>query len=95
MRHVSVVLVTALFGYFSQDCVTGDPGASTPPAPKNVFYADPIKGSTSKGDGTKAKPWGSLESIIDARLINGGDPTIGKVHANDLIYLMTGNHGSA
>ena len=93
-RLILIALSASLFEASSGGGAKGDPGASTPAAPKKIFYADPIKGSTSKGNGTKAKPWGSLESIVDAKLINGSVLTEGKVHANDVIYLMTGNHGS-
>lgn len=93
-RRVSISLVTAVLVAVTLNIAAGDPGAATPPAPKKTFYADPVKGSTSKGDGSKAKPWGSLQSIVEAKLINGSDVNKGKVHAGDLIYLMTGNHGS-
>jgi len=93
-RLILIVLSASLFEALFGGSATADPGASTPAAPKKIFYADPIKGSTSKGNGTKAKPWGSLESIVQAKLINGSVLTEGKVHANDVIYLMSGNHGS-
>ena len=71
-----------------------DPGASTPAAPKKIYYADPINGSSLKGLGTKAKPWGSFQSIVEAKMIDGSDLSKGKVRAGDVIYLMNGNHGS-
>ena len=58
-----------------------------------MFYCDPINGNTKTGDGSKASPWGSLESVIKARLVNGADPTRGKIHAGDTIRLMSGDHG--
>ena len=68
-------------------------GAGTPKKPVHVYYSDPIKGSMN-GDGSKSRPWGSLSSIVSARLINGQDNASGVVHAGDLIYLMSGYHGS-
>ena len=67
-------------------------GAGTPKAPVHVFYSDPVNGKMS-GDGSRAKPWGSIQQIVAARLINGQDKTSGKVHAGDLLYLLNGNHG--
>ncbi len=68
-------------------------GCSTPKRPVHIFYSDPIKGSMN-GDGSQARPWGSLASIIAANLINGQDKSSGVVHAGDLIYLFSGDHGS-
>ncbi|MEI8018770.1 MAG: right-handed parallel beta-helix repeat-containing protein [Schlesneria sp.] len=68
-------------------------GCATPKRPVHVYYADPIKGSM-KGDGSYSRPWGSLASIINANLINGQDNSSGVVHAGDLIYLLTGDHGN-
>ncbi|WP_373649327.1 MULTISPECIES: hypothetical protein [unclassified Schlesneria] len=65
-----------------------------------VWYLDPEKGSTpvnardlKKGDGSKENPWGTWESVVNARLINGSNPSKGKIHAGDTIRLRTGNHG--
>ena len=93
-RQILAILVTSTIATAPVRNAVGDPGASKPAAPKKVYYADPIKGSTSKGNGTKARPWGSLETVVAAKLINGSDLSKGKVHAGDLIYLMTGNHGT-
>lgn len=57
------------------------------------YYCDPIKGDTKAGDGTAAKPWGTLESVCAAKLIHTSDATKGKVHAGDTIKLRSGNHG--
>ncbi|WP_373649018.1 right-handed parallel beta-helix repeat-containing protein [Schlesneria sp. DSM 10557] len=57
-----------------------------------VFYCDPIKGSSS-GDGSRSRPWGTLEAVVKARLVNGADPAKGAVHAGDTIKLMSGDHG--
>jgi hypothetical protein len=69
-------------------------------ATADVFYCDPVNGSTpttskdvGKGDGTQEKPWGTFESVIKARLINGADRTKAKIHAGDTVKLLTGNHG--
>ncbi|WP_373651892.1 hypothetical protein [Schlesneria sp. DSM 10557] len=91
-RQVSTILMAALVALVNSGAIAG-PGASTPAAPRKVFFADPSKGSTTKGDGSAKKPWGSLQSIIDANLIDGRARSNGKVGPGDLIYLMSGNHG--
>ena len=58
-----------------------------------MFYCDPINGDTKAGDGSKASPWGSFESVIKARYVNGIDSTKGRIHAGDTIKLMSGDHG--
>ncbi len=65
---------------------------AAPKAPAHIFYVDPIKG-TNAGDGSQIKPWHTLAEVVNAKLINGEDPTKGVVHAGDAIYLMNGNHG--
>lgn len=64
------------------------------------WYCDPVNGSTptspkdvGKGDGSRERPWGSFESVIKAKLINGSDSTKAKVHAGDTIKLLGGDHG--
>ena len=94
LEQVLIVLMSAAFATANLSSAMGDPGASTPSAPKKIYYADPVKGSTATGLGTKTRPWGTLESIVDAKLIDGSDLDKGKVHAGDVIYLMNGNHGS-
>lgn len=69
-----------------------DIGSAIPNPPINSFYVDPVNGADS-GDGSQTNPWKTLQAVIKAGLINGQDPTKGKVHAGDIIYLMTGNHG--
>jgi hypothetical protein len=64
----------------------------TLPEPQ-IFYIDPLNGS-STGDGSRTKPWRTLEAVFAAKLINGEDRTQGTVHAGDLVYLLSGNHGS-
>lgn len=76
-------------------------GAAAPPEKAPVtWYCDPVNGSTpanakdtGKGDGSKENPWGTFESIIRLRLVNGADPTKGQIHAGDTIKLMSGDHG--
>jgi hypothetical protein len=68
-------------------------GSIAPSPPKNEFYIDPEKGSP-KGNGSKANPWRTLAEVVQAGLINGTDSPKGVVHAGDIVYLMTGNHGS-
>jgi len=57
------------------------------------WYCDPIDGDTKTGNGSQGLPWGSFESVIKARLINGADSTKGKIHAGDTVKLMSGDHG--
>ena len=68
-------------------------GPGTPKAPLHVFYADPIYGSMN-GDGSKSRPWSTLQAVVAAGLINGRSQASGAVHAGDLIYLLNGEHGS-
>ncbi|MEI8018768.1 MAG: right-handed parallel beta-helix repeat-containing protein [Schlesneria sp.] len=68
-------------------------GSAVPKRPVHIFYIDPVKGSMN-GDGSSARPWSTLQAVWAAGLINGANKTTGAVHAGDLIYLMTGNHGS-
>ena len=68
-------------------------GCAVPKRPVHIYYSDPINGSMN-GDGSLARPWGALANVIAAHLINGQDKTTGVVHAGDLIYLFSGDHGS-
>ena len=68
-------------------------GSAVPKRPVHIFYIDPVKGSMN-GDGSSARPWSTLQAALAAGLINGANKTTGAVHAGDLIYLMTGEHGS-
>ena len=68
-------------------------GCAVPAAPAHAFYVDPIHGSMS-GDGSQAHPWHTLAEVMAANLVNGKNPSLGKVHAGDIIYLMSGNHGN-
>jgi Right handed beta helix region len=73
---------------------TGKPiGSAVPKRPLHIYYADPINGSMN-GDGSAARPWSTLSAVIAANLINGQDKTSGVVHAGDLLYLLSGHHGS-
>ena len=67
-------------------------GSATVKRAAHIFYIDPVKGSVN-GDGSSSLPWRTLEGVLQANLINGQDNSSGVVHARDLIYLMTGNHG--
>jgi hypothetical protein len=69
------------------------PGADTPKAPLKIFYIDPVNGSMN-GDGSLTRPWTTLQDVYLAKLINGEDNTSGAVHAGDMIYLLSGNHGT-
>ncbi len=60
----------------------------------HVFYIDPVHGSKN-GDGSAAQPWRTLQEVVDTKLFSGDNPTIGKIHAGDTVYLMSGNHGAA
>lgn len=59
----------------------------------NTFYCDPMLGNTKTGDGSKAKPWGSLQEVYAAKYFNGQDNT-GKIKSGDTVYLLNGNHGA-
>ncbi|MBF8149109.1 right-handed parallel beta-helix repeat-containing protein [Winogradskyella sp. F6397] len=48
------------------------------------FYCDPINGNTNN-DGSKANPWGSLESVFEKGI---------EFKAGDVIFLLSGNHGN-
>ncbi len=80
-------------GFSSQSTTGNTIGAATPNKPVHVYYSDPVKG-TKNGDGSAARPWGSLSSMISQGLINGQDNTTGVVHAGDLVYLLSGDHGT-
>ena len=67
-------------------------GCAVPKRPVHIYYADPVNGSMS-GDGSAARPWSTLSAVVNANLINGQDKTTGVVHAGDLLYLMSGDHG--
>ena len=71
----------------------GTIGCAVPKRPVHIYYSDPINGSMN-GDGSLARPWGALADVIAAHLINGQDKTSGVVHAGDLIYLFSGDHGN-
>ncbi|SDG78306.1 right-handed parallel beta-helix repeat-containing protein [Winogradskyella thalassocola] len=47
------------------------------------FYCDPVNGN-SNNDGSKANPWGSLESVFEKGI---------EFKAGDAIFLLSGNHG--
>src|SRR5271154_2201519 len=84
-------------------------GCPAPPPPTgNAWYVDPVNGSMS-GDGSAAHPWHTLAEVVNAHLISsqtrgGGSPTYstplqplnpkGVIKPGDVIYLMSGNHGS-
>jgi hypothetical protein len=69
--------------------ITLGPAVTAP----SVFYVDPINGSLD-GDGSRLKPWRTFAEVVGKKLINGEDSTKGVVHAGDVIYLLSGNHGS-
>lgn len=80
----------------SGSATTRDVGVSINTSPLSApheFYIDSVNGNSS-GDGSAARPWASLQDVIDAKLISGNDPSKGKIHAGDTIYLMSGNYGS-
>ena len=68
-------------------------GCAVPNPPVNTFYVDPVNGSMS-GDGSRQHPWHTLAEVMAANLVNGQNGKLGKVHAGDIIYLMSGNHGN-
>jgi hypothetical protein len=51
------------------------------------FYVDPAAGAAS-GDGSAAKPWQTLEAVVQAGHFGKA------IHAGDTVWLKTGYHGS-
>ena len=95
-RMLGLLLFIPLIGVLAQE----GPPPESDVAVGQTFYCDPVHGSTpvnaketGKGDGSKEKPWGTFESLIKLRLVNGADPSKGKIHAGDTIKLMSGDHG--
>ncbi len=84
-------------------------GFTALPAAAKVFYVDPNVGS-AQGDGSAAKPWRTIQEVIDAKWVEtrgwdalpykaGGSKLIAKnagapIHAGDTIYLRSGFHGA-
>jgi len=72
--------------------------AGSPPPTGAQFYVDPVSGSAT-GDGSAARPWRTLEEVVNARLIetrdqsgavvNGGAP----IKAGATVWLRSGYHG--
>ncbi len=78
------------------------------PAVAADFYVDPVNGSAA-GDGSKQKPWKTLEAVVAANLIESqkwetlpyaaGAKLVAKnagapVHAGDTLWLASGYHGA-
>ena len=57
------------------------------------WFCDPVNGDTKNGDGSKDKPFGTLQSVFKAQFVNGADRKKGRIHAGDAIRLFPGNHG--
>lgn len=99
-RTIFLLLVVPL-SMLASDLLPVDDDGTEPIEPVGqAWYCDPINGVTpttpkdaALGDGSKERPWGTLESVIKRRLVNGADATKGKIHAGDTIKLMSGNHG--
>ena len=91
-RSVAIAFVCVM-ACASRDAEAVTIGSAVPNKPVHIFYIDPVKGSMN-GDGSQSRPWSTLEAVLNANLINGQDRASGVVHAGDLIYLMTGNHGN-
>lgn len=65
-----------------------------------TFYCDPVGGSTTEGNGSLANPWGTLQSVFGAGLIQRRkyedgqiDNASAPVGSGDTIRLLTGYHG--
>jgi parallel beta-helix repeat protein len=63
---------------------TGGTGGGT--STGATFYADPVNGSAA-GDGSSARPWGSIQEVIAAGHLGT------RVHAGDRVLLRSGYHG--
>ena len=51
------------------------------------FYVDPATGAAT-GDGSMAKPWQTLEAVVQAGQFGKA------IHAGDTVWLLTGYHGA-
>ena len=82
-------------------------GCSVPSGSYNhTYYVDPVNGSMSN-NGSEAAPWHTLAEVVNNGLVSTQMYTVpystgsalvphnptGVVHAGDLIYLLSGNHG--
>lgn len=85
--------VATAWASIGADLSTLRSGCAVPNPPVNAFYVDPVHGSMS-GDGSSQHPWHTLAEVMAANLVNGQNTKLGKVHAGDVIYLMSGNHGN-
>lgn len=90
---IILCIATATFARTLAAAVRVDVVLGTAATAPSVFYVDPVNGSRD-GDGSRLKPWRTFAEVVGGKLINGQDPTKGVVHAGDIIYLLTGNHGS-
>lgn len=93
MKHFTACLLAVTALLFEQSIATAQIGAPLPGPTQNAFYVDPVNGSKT-GDGSIANPWRTLEEVWLSKLINGVDETSGVVHAGDVIYLLSGDHGA-
>jgi hypothetical protein len=66
-----------------------------------VWYCDPVNGSTptgpkdlGKGDGSRIRPWGSFESLVKAKYFNAAELNKATVKPGDTVKLLSGEHGS-
>jgi hypothetical protein len=74
--------------------------------PGTLWYVDAVNGSDSTGDGSKEKPWKTLQTVLStqvntlqyvtpyttAAVTKAYNPT-GTIHPGDTIELMSGNYG--
>ena len=100
MKRLSLIWVLLFWPNCDISAQSKGGDAVPPQKATTTWFCDPVNGSTptnakdtGKGDGAKERPWGSFESVVKARLVNGADPTKGKIHAGDTIKLMSGDHG--
>ena len=93
MKHFTFFSLTLTALLVEQSIASAQIGAPLPGPIQNVFYVDPVNGSKT-GDGSAANPWRTLQEVWTSKLINGVDRKTGVVHAGDVIYLLSGNHGS-
>ena len=93
MKHLTVFSLTLTLLLAEQSIASAQIGAPLPGPPQNAFYIDPVNGAAT-GDGSSANPWRTLQEVWTSNLINGASQTSGVVHAGDIIYLLSGNHGA-
>ena len=76
-------------------------GCAMPKVPLNAFYVDVVNGNDTTGNGSEAKPWKTLTTVLRTKVASYVNDRTGKqivsagvVKGGDVIYLKSGNYGS-